>query len=234
MSLRAHAASAAAGPSSAQTEIRKKVFAGAEAEKTQGSKKIRNVESCLAHYCPTISLLLLPTDHNQSPLCCPSRPCTLYTFKGGSGKTTLTTLTATILAKMGYNAIIIDADRQGNCTKFFEDNPRPAAPPVDPDDAALMLEMRRTREEVVQEDVRRAEAEQQEIRRVEAEVQAFLQQQQPNNAAIPDVECDSTSVAVDFMDSTYIIPTRDEVNEVQCASATIMRWASFDPHLIHI
>lgn len=46
-----------------------------------------------------------------------------FTFKGGVGKTTLTVLLATILAKMGFTAIIIDADRQCDITIHFQENP---------------------------------------------------------------------------------------------------------------
>ncbi|KAG1665101.1 hypothetical protein FOA52_007792 [Chlamydomonas sp. UWO 241] len=47
----------------------------------------------------------------------------MFTFKGGSGKTTLTIMLATMLAKMGFTCFIIDANRQCNCTSFFGENP---------------------------------------------------------------------------------------------------------------
>ena len=38
----------------------------------------------------------------------------MFTFKGGVGKTTLTTLLATMLAKIGFNVLVADADRQAS------------------------------------------------------------------------------------------------------------------------
>ena len=47
----------------------------------------------------------------------------MFTFKGGAGKTTLTILLATIMAKLGFNVLIVDADGQGNASTFFQVNP---------------------------------------------------------------------------------------------------------------
>lgn len=49
-----------------------------------------------------------------------------FTFKGGVGKTTLTILLATMLAKLGFTVIVCDADRQGNATTHFQENPEPS------------------------------------------------------------------------------------------------------------
>ena len=47
-----------------------------------------------------------------------------FTFKGGVGKTTLCNLLAYILAKLDFNILLIDADRQCNLTLHFQDNPK--------------------------------------------------------------------------------------------------------------
>ena len=47
-----------------------------------------------------------------------------FTFKGGAGKTTLTILLTTILAKLGFTVIVCDADPQGNASLHFLENPK--------------------------------------------------------------------------------------------------------------
>lgn len=47
-----------------------------------------------------------------------------FTFKGGVGKTTLCNLLAYILAKLDFNILLIDGDRQCNLTLHFQDNPK--------------------------------------------------------------------------------------------------------------
>lgn len=56
----------------------------------------------------------------------PTQPLIIafFTFKGGVGKTTLCNLLAYILAKLGFNSVLIDGDRQGNLTLHFQDNPK--------------------------------------------------------------------------------------------------------------
>lgn len=93
------------------------------------------------------------------PAPCPSHPpCQTFdarclpppnplhlTPPSGTGKSTLTAHLGTMLGQLGFNVLLVDADRQGNLSTFFKGDPKPQQPDPPPSDTVAEQQQQQTR-----------------------------------------------------------------------------------------